>query len=153
MREHGDELVRTIQTEARFEVPLANGRIRRRIDLLLRAAEGSGTQVELIDFKTTSNRPPPKMHENQLRLYAAAAERTGLEPVTLAIHHLNADCGGRVTVPHDDRERDAFREQLEDWVGRIRSGDFSPVEDRLSVCPGCDFRRFCRYAPEGIRGK
>ena len=49
--------------------------------------ERTGRQcVELIDFKTSENRPPSEIHINQLRLYAAASERLGLEPVKLAIH-------------------------------------------------------------------
>jgi DNA helicase-2/ATP-dependent DNA helicase PcrA len=151
VREYGDELVRTIRPEARFEVPLENGRLRGRIDLLLRAAGGSDDQVELIDFKTASNRPPPKVHENQLRLYAAAAERMGLEPQKLMIHDLDADSGGRMGVSQDAWERDVFREQLEQWVDGIRRGDFAPVEDRLAVCPSCDFWQFCRHSPKAER--
>jgi len=147
VRRHGDELLRTIQPEARFEVPLAAARVRGRIDLLLRAEEnGNGARVELVDFKTTSNRPPEEMHVNQLRLYAAAAEAMGLEPVRLAIHDLDADGGGRQPVPQDDAAREAFRERLEAWAEGIRTGRFEPPENREVVCPGCDFRQFCRYA-------
>lgn len=144
---HGDELLRTIWPEARFEVPLAAARVRGRIDLLLRAEEdGNGARVELVDFKTTSNRPPEEMHVNQLRLYAAAAEAMGLEPVRLAIHDLDADGGARQPVPQDDAAREAFRERLEAWAEGIRTGRFEPPENREVVCRGCDFRQFCRYA-------
>lgn len=147
VRGFGDELLRTIQPEARFEVPLAAARVRGRIDLLLRAEEnGNGARVELVDFKTTSNRPPEEMHVNQLRLYAAAAEAMGLEPVRLAIHDLDADGGARQPVPQDDAAREAFRERLETWAEGIRTGRFEPTENREVVCRGCDFRQFCRYA-------
>jgi len=44
VRWYGDELLRTIRPEARFEVPLAAARVRGRIDLLLRAEEnGNGS--------------------------------------------------------------------------------------------------------------
>lgn len=66
VRRFGEELVRVIQPEVRFEVPLANARVRGRIDLLLRASNGDSNAVELIDFKTSSNRPPSEVHENQL---------------------------------------------------------------------------------------
>src|SRR5690606_20608844 len=102
VRAFGHELLRAIQPEVRFEVPLAAARVRGRIDLLLRAEEGGGeARVELVDFKTTANRPPAEMHVNQLRLYAAAAEAMGLEPVRLAIHDLDADGGARQSVPQD----------------------------------------------------
>jgi DNA helicase-2/ATP-dependent DNA helicase PcrA len=152
VRAFGHELLRTIQPEARFEVPLAAARVRGRIDLLLRAGEnGNGAQVELVDFKTTSNRPPAEMHVNQLRLYAAAAEAMGLEPVRLAIHDLDTDGGARQPVPQDDRAREAFRERLEEWADGIRSGRFEPTAEPEVVCPGCDFRRFCGYAVADVR--
>jgi DNA helicase-2/ATP-dependent DNA helicase PcrA len=150
VRQFGGELLRVIQPEARFEVPLANARVRGRIDLMLKAEDGDANAVELIDFKTSSNRPPSEIHQNQLRMYAAAAERLGLVPVALAIHDLDADAGGRIVVPDDAAEREAFRERLERWVEGIRAGRFEAVEDR-KPCPACDFRSFCRYAPEEAR--
>lgn len=79
-------------------------------------------------FKTTSNRPPEEMHVNQVRLYAAAAEAMGFEPVRLAIHDLDADGGGRQPVPQDDAAREALRERLEAWAEGIRSGRELPPE-------------------------
>lgn len=147
VRAFGHELLRAIQPEVRFEVPLAAARVRGRIDLLLRAEEGGGeARVELVDFKTTANRPPAEMHVNQLRLYAAAAEAMGLEPVRLAIHDLDADGGARQSVPQDHAAREAFRVRLEEWADGIRAGRFEPTADPAAVCPGCDFRRFCRHA-------
>jgi hypothetical protein len=58
VRRHGDELRRTVRPEVSFEVPLANARVRGRIDLMLRADGGGERQVELVDFKTSENRPP-----------------------------------------------------------------------------------------------
>jgi hypothetical protein len=74
----------------------------------------------------------------------------GLEPVKLAIHDLEADEGRRHVFGNDDRERDAFATRLEEWVEAIRGGDLRPVSDR-SICPDCDFRGFCRYAPAEAR--
>jgi DNA helicase II / ATP-dependent DNA helicase PcrA len=146
LAQEGLELARTLQPEARFEVPLADARVRGRIDLMLRAEEGPPERVELIDFKTAANRPPLLVHQNQLRLYAAAAERLGLQPIRLCIHDLDADDGGRIEVAHDDAARTEFETELRTWIEGIRAGSFEPVEDR-SACRSCDFRRFCRYAP------
>ncbi len=150
IREFGHELTRTLQPEATFEVPLANARVRGRIDLVLRASDEDPSAVELIDFKTSANRPPSDLHVNQLRLYAAAAERQGLRPVKLAIHDLDADNGGRIDVDAGLGEAEAFKERLQNWVGAIRAGDFRPVENG-AICRSCDFRRFCRYAPAQAR--
>src|SRR5690606_19985192 len=86
VRQFGEERVRVIQPEVRFEVPLANARVRGRIDLLLRASNGDARAVELIDFKRSSSRPPSEVHQNQLGICAAAVERLGFMPVSLFIH-------------------------------------------------------------------
>lgn len=146
VRDFGHELLRTSRSEGMFEVPVRSARLRGRVDLLLRADGEPQKEVELVDFKTSVNRPPSELHINQLRLYATAAERLGLQPVRLVIHDLDADAGGRIEVLNDAREREAFEQQLEAWVEGIREGAFKPIDSR-KVCRGCDFRRFCRYAP------
>ena len=142
-RRHGAELARTVTPEARFEVPISGGRIRGRIDLMLRAPAGDPRQVEIVDFKTTANRPPTELHENQLRLYATAMARSGYDPVRLVIHDL--DQGDRIDVPPDPRAQAAFQERLEGWVDGIRSRVFDPS---TSACPTCDFRHFCPHASD-----
>ncbi|MDI6824253.1 MAG: ATP-dependent DNA helicase [Bacillota bacterium] len=154
LRRHGPELARTLRPEASFEVPLATARIRGRVDLLLRLDRSQrvdAPRVELIDFKTSANRPPSEIHVNQLRLYAAALERLGYEPVRLAIHDLHDEHGGRTEVSHDPRARDAFRERLEGWVDGIRSGRYPPTPD-ATTCRACDFCTFCRHSPASARG-
>ncbi|HEX5437835.1 MAG TPA: ATP-dependent DNA helicase [Gemmatimonadaceae bacterium] len=149
VRHYGDELLRTVQPEVRFEVPIVKARISGRIDLLMHAAAGATNEVELVDFKTSANRPPSALHENQLRLYAAAAERQGLVPVSLAIHDLDSDDdprGDRIPVAYDDAARTAFVNELGGWVDGIRNGRFEPVAD-AAVCQACDFCRFCAHAP------
>ena len=146
VRGHGGELGRTLRAEARFEVPLAGARIRGRVDLLLRAEGESGRKVELVDFKTSANRPPSDVHVNQLRLYAAALKRMGYEPVRLAIHDLDADDGSRLEVPDDGRARDAFVERLQSWVDGIRRQSY-PAVSSVALCRSCDFRTICRFAP------
>jgi len=145
----GDELARTIQPEYRFEVPMAEARVRGRIDLLLRA-DGKDSEVHLVDFKTSENRPPSEFHRNQLRLYASAVKRAGLQPVRLSIHDLDADRGGRFDVPFDDHERAAFEGRLRGWVAQIGAGEFVPVED-AAACEECDFVKFCVHGVQRAR--
>jgi DNA helicase-2/ATP-dependent DNA helicase PcrA len=145
LRHYGDELTRVVQPEAPFEVPLADCRIRGRIDLLLRAQGESTSRVELVDFKTASNRPPSEIHKNQLRLYALAAQRLGLTPVRLAIHDLDADGGRRDQVGNEAGARDRFERQVEGWIEGIRSGRFEPAGN-ARPCHTCDFTAFCRHA-------
>jgi DNA helicase-2/ATP-dependent DNA helicase PcrA len=143
----GQELVRTIEPEKRFDVPLELARVRGRIDLLLRAEGGGPQDVELIDFKTAAERPPSPQHQNQLRLYAEAVRVLGMNPVRLVIHDLDNDNGGRILVEENEEKASSFRNELREWVGDIREGKF--LTKRISLkCRKCDFKTFCR---SGIR--
>lgn len=146
-REHGAELLRTVTPEARFEVPIAGGRIRGRVDLMLRATPDATDQVEIVDFKTSASESAMADHENQLRLYAAAMARTGYEPVRLVIHDLEG--GERIDVPPDQRAQAAFQERMEGWVDGIRSRRFDPDTTK---CRNCDFQSFCPHAPKRSSG-
>lgn len=154
VKHYGKELVRAVKPEVRFEVPIGGARVRGRMDLMVRAAGGGASDVELIDFKTSANRPPTQVHENQLRLYAAAAERQGWNPVGLYIHDLDTDDvpDDRIAVSHAPAEREAFLGRLEGWVDGIRSARFEP-KPGLATCKPCDFRSFCAHAPAAVRGQ
>ena len=78
-------------------------------------------------------------------MYAVAVERLGFEPVSLVIHDLDVDAGGRHVVQNDEREREEFTKRLEAWVDGIRSGRFEVAEDQRT-CAVCDFRCFCAWA-------
>ncbi|GDY31765.1 ATP-dependent helicase [Gandjariella thermophila] len=138
---HGAELVGTVEPEARFEVPIGSARVRGRVDLVLRHPGGEPDEVDLVDFKTTANRPPADIHQEQLRLYAAALRRLGYRPVRLAIHDL--DRNERVEVDNAPAASAAFRDRLAGWVDGIRDRQFAPD---TTACHDCDFRRFCRHA-------
>jgi len=140
-RQHGNELTRVLMPEARFEVPIAGSRVRGRIDLLLHAAPSASRQVEIVDFKTSANRPPAEIYQDQLRLYAAAMARSGYEPVRLTIHDLER--GERIEVPADPGAQAAFHERLAEWTHGIRSRVFDP---NTTACHTCDFLAFCPHA-------
>jgi len=143
VRNHGHELVRTIEPERRFEVPMGLARVRGRIDLILQA-EGSGSPgIELVDFKTAANRPPSRQHQNQLRMYAEAVRALGMNPIRLAIHDLDADNGGRILVEESESEVAMFRAELRQWLEEIHAGRFPSKRSGLT-CPSCDFQNLCQ---------
>jgi hypothetical protein len=143
MKNYGHELVRTIEPEHRFEVPLELACIRGRIDLLLRVEGGASKDVELVDFKTAAYGPPSIQHQNQLRLYAEAARVLGMNPVRLVIHDLHADNGGRILVEENESQVVAFRSELYKWIEDIHQRTF--LIKRIGTgCISCDFTRFCR---------
>lgn len=148
LRGHGAELARTIQPEASFEVPLGQVRLHGRIDLMLRSPDGAPNEVESIDFKTSVNRPPQHVHENQLRIYAAAAERIGCRPRRIAIHDLERD-GKRIDIADNAMACERFAGELTGWVASIRNGDSAPAS-QAAVCHSCDFRSFCPHAAERV---
>lgn len=143
VKNYGQELVRTIEPERPFEVPLQLARVRGRIDLLLQAEKGGPQDVELVDFKTAAERPPSLQHQNQLRLYAEAIRILGMNPVRLIIHDLNADNGGRISVEEDESKVANFRDELRKWIENIRECRF--LTKRVSVgCRSCDFKLYCQ---------
>jgi DNA helicase-2/ATP-dependent DNA helicase PcrA len=143
VKNYGQELVRAIEPERRFDVPLELARVRGRIDLLIQAEDGGPHDVELVDFKTAAERPPSAHHENQLRLYAEAVRVLGMNPVKLVIHDLDADNGGRILVEENEGKVTAFRGELHKWIEGIREHKF--LTKRISVqCRKCDFKIFCR---------
>jgi len=140
-RVYGSELTRIVMPETRFEMPIDGSRVRGRIDLLLHATPGASRQVEIVDFKTSANRPPAEIYQDQLRLYAEAMARSGYEPVRLTIHDLER--GERIEVPADPGAQAAFRERLAEWTHGIRSRAFEP---NTAACHACDFLAFCPHA-------
>jgi len=141
VRRHGADLVRTLDVERRFEIPLDGARLRGRIDLLLRAAGPDPSAVEIVDIKTAENRPPLPQHQNQLRLYAQAARTLGLNPVSLVIHDLDSEDGAAIPVEENPSELARFQEDMCRWVHGIRSGGFSPLGG--TSCRTCDYRGLC----------
>lgn len=117
---------------------------------MLRAEGGGAKEVELVDFKTSANRPPSEAHMNQMRIYAGAAMRMGYRPVRLAIHDLDANSGGRIPVSESDADRREFERNLEAWLEGVQREVFRPAE-RRAVCRSCDFRQFCPHAPSSAR--
>jgi DNA helicase-2/ATP-dependent DNA helicase PcrA len=147
VKNYGQELVRTIEPERHFDVPLEFSRVRGRIDLLIQAEEGGPHDVELVDFKTAAERPPSAQHQNQLRLYAEAVRVLGMNPVKLVIQDLDADNGGRILVEENKGKVTAFRDELRKWIEDIREHKF--LTKRISVgCRGCDFKIFCQSRTE-----
>lgn len=142
VRNYGRDLVRTIEPERAFEIPLDYARIRGRIDLVLRAEGGGSEEVELVDFKTAVKRPPSRTHQNQLRMYGEAARALGMKPVKLVIHDLDSDQGGAIVVEENEAEVASFRTELHQWLQDIREREFSP-RSGSTQCPSCDFARLC----------
>jgi DNA helicase-2/ATP-dependent DNA helicase PcrA len=142
VKNFGRELIRTVEVERRFEVPMKLARVRGRIDLLLQAEGGDAQDIELVDFKTAANRPPNKLHQNQLRMYAEAARALGMNPIRLLIHDLDAERGEPILVEDNDRDRAQFSADLERWLEQIHAGDFPPNRS-ADTCPFCDFVRLC----------
>jgi DNA helicase-2/ATP-dependent DNA helicase PcrA len=150
VKNHGRELLRTIEPERPLEIPMESARVTGRIDLLLRAESGAPDEVELVDFKTAVNRPPSKTHQNQLRMYGEAVRKLGMRPVKLVIYDLDGEQGGAIQVEESEAQVKAFRSELNQWINGMRAGNFEP-KGRRTQCAPCDFALLCETRAIGKR--
>lgn len=162
----GKDLARAIEVELPFEVPVDGFRVRGRIDLVLAAvgsdvpsdgslraqlsppstcahsgATAEATAVEIVDLKTSENRPPLPRHKNQLRLYGKALGLLGKNPVRLTIHDLDSEDGHVIEVEPNDTEFGEFEAEMARWLWGIRNSRFEPVFG--PACKACDYAGLC----------
>ncbi len=140
---YGDDFERIIETERRFEVPLVGARLVGRIDFLLQSRDGRG--VEIVEFKVKRRTEISERERHQVRLYAEAARREGLEPTAGTIYNLAGSEPRRIGVRLDEPPPEEFREQVREHVRAIQLRNFSPRPE-VSRCRSCDFRRLCPHA-------
>jgi hypothetical protein len=82
-------------------------------------------------------------HQNQLRCYAAALRRLGLNPVRLAIHDLDTVSGGRTEVRESDDDFAVFHDRLHAWIAGISERDFAHPA-RREAFRACELEVLCR---------
>ncbi|HHY35478.1 MAG TPA: UvrD-helicase domain-containing protein [Firmicutes bacterium] len=103
--------------------------------------ESRTTPVEVVDLKTSENRPPLPQHKNQLRLYGKALSLLGREAVRLTIHDLDSDDGQAIQVEPDDAEFGEFEAQMDRWLWGIKNSKFDPTPG--PACKDCDYKSLC----------
>ena len=147
----------TFRPEVPFRIGLGEQTvIRGTIDLLVTRP---GTAPMFVDYKTDRVAPGEdpvltEAYEMQRVLYAAAlAEATGAERIDSAYCFLQAP-DRPILASLDGAAIASGRARIEERVGRIRAGDFSPTPDPgPALCHDCPARaRLCPYPPEQTLG-
>ncbi len=133
--------VRPRLVEAPFDLALASGRVRGRIDAVYEPEPGSW---EIVDFKSGSPRAGAAARV-QLEAYAVAATDAGFAATTperLAVTFAYLGDGPvEITEEVDAGWLEAARDHLDALVAGAAAGDFPAAPS--PECARCDFLRFC----------
>lgn len=132
------------QAEQAFMLPIQNGVIVGRIDLVRSLPDEEGEGLELVDFKTRTQQGRELLQpELQLRLYALALEALDPRPIRrLTVHFLLDD--QELSWPWDDTERARAQEALAALLDGIAARRFPPNPGRH--CAACDVAALCPAA-------
>jgi superfamily I DNA/RNA helicase/RecB family exonuclease len=126
-----------IQTEERFELPVAGVKVTGRIDRIDLLADGG---VAIVDYKTGK----PKAQEDadnslQLSLYALAAKERGLRTDRLIFHNLEDN--STVVTTRNAADLKAAEERVREVAEDIAGGKF-PAKPNY-YCSYCPYRNLC----------
>ena len=135
-----DDLDRVWETERPFELHLDGAVISGRADVILDREGGELQALALVDYKTSLRREYD--YDLQLRVYASAGRREGLDVRGAYVHDL--DGGDRVPVGIGEAAIGQAEARVGEAVGRYRKGDFTPTPSRRT-CADCDMSPVCRY--------
>jgi DNA helicase-2/ATP-dependent DNA helicase PcrA len=129
--------VDVIDAEAAFEFPMAQRRIKGRIDRLDRV---EGKQVRVVDYKTGS--PKTQDHADrslQLSIYAMGAARMGFDPRELVF--LNLQGNESVVTRRTPLQLERAEEKILEAAEGMEAGRFDPKPGMH--CRWCDYRGLC----------
>ena len=143
---HKGDFKYILETEKRFEFVMDEAIIKGQIDLLKKVdGQGNLSEVEIIDFKTESDKDDKVYkidHIKQLRFYAIACLNSlGLKPRKAGIHHLDKTRNKKEYVDISPKHLDKTKEQIASDVKNILSKKFPPKPS--SICNNCDYRYIC----------
>lgn len=144
---HRGDFSRILDTEKRFELAAGEALISGSIDLLKKVdKDGKTTEIEIIDFKTDTQRKDGRYeldYSEQVRFYAYATRQSlGYTPQRAVVHHLDTDKKEYVDIGED--VLDKTKSGVDDKVRKIVSEEFEPAPEE-SKCRGCDFRSLCPH--------
>lgn len=137
---HSDDLFRIWETERPFELHLDGVTVSGRADVILDKEGGVETALAILDYKTSTT--DVAEHELQLRVYADAGRREGLDVQGAYVHDLKA--GKRSAVPIDATAVAAAEQVVSTAAQRLRDRDFSPSPGLR--CRSCEVRTVCGSA-------
>jgi len=140
-RDHVDDLERVWETERPFELHLDGVTVIGRADVVLDREDGRAETLAILDYKTSTD-GDPEAHALQLKVYADAGRREGLDVRGAYVHDMKA--GSRTAVDLSDDAIAAAEMTVTAAADRLRNRDYSANPgDR---CRSCDVRQMCGSA-------
>lgn len=139
--EHGQELPNVYAVERQFELHLPNAIVNGRADVIIRKDDGSEEKYEIDDYKVSEG-DDLKPYDRQLRTYASAGRREGLQVVEANVFDLKNKPPKRAVDISPSKIAETETE-MTGLVDRLKARKFVPVPG--SRCQGCDVRQLCRY--------
>ncbi len=137
---HADDLFRVWETERPFELHLEGVTVDGRADVILDREGVVETALAILDYKTSAS--ALSEHELQLRVYADAGRREGLDVRAAYVHDLKA--GVRASVAVDSEAVKAAEGTVAEAAARLRNRDYRPNPG--AACRRCEVRSVCRAA-------
>lgn len=138
-----DDFSLSLKTEHSFEMDVENALIAGSIDLLKRK-DGSGSILEIVDFKTGNERRLEEELMLQVRLYTVAArEALDLDVQKAYVHFLDEKRDGRVEIPTDPAELEEAMRTIGRAIKGVTGRDFDRNPSDRKACRECDWKRLC----------
>ncbi len=129
------------ETERPFELHLDGMTVAGRADVILDREGGVLTALAIVDYKTSTSGGALE-HALQLRVYADAGRREGLDVQAAYVHDLKAAAREPVTVDQDAIDR--AEATVADAAALIRAREYQPNPG--ARCRRCEVRTICRFA-------
>jgi len=140
--DHAEDLQRTWETERAFELHLDGVIVTGRADVILDREDGRPDSLAILDYKTSTS-DDNWQNELQLRVYADAGRREGLEVSGAYVHDLGA--ANRVRIDVSDGAVAGAERVVVEAAERLREADFTPSPERAK-CRRCEVRTVCGAA-------
>jgi DNA helicase II / ATP-dependent DNA helicase PcrA len=126
--------------ERPFELHLDNTVVSGRADVILEEQNGTISSLAIVDYKTATD--DENDYDSQLRVYASAGRREGLEVRGAFVHDLKA--GQRIEVDVGRQHIENTEREVIKLVDQLKGRDFSPKPGKK--CGACDVKPICRHA-------
>lgn len=138
--DHPDDLHRVWETERPIELHLDGVTVSGRADVILDHEAGVPTGLAILDYKTSTS--ADRDHALQLRVYADAGRREGLDVRGAYVHDLKA--GTRSSIDVQAPAVTAAETVILDAAAKLRARDYTPSPGQR--CRTCEVRTVCSAA-------
>jgi len=140
IEDRGEDLLRVLEAERRFEIPAPGLRITGKADVILEGALPES--VAIVDYKTGIRDHEDGVYDLQLQVYAAAARLEGMDPRRAYVYDLKRRRARDVPVGTGPERRAV------DGATALAEGiaaDRHEAKPSKKRCRACDVKHACRF--------